>query len=256
MTLLHVMGFLLYMHITHSYYSQQLQQLIEKSEKSNWSISEFNWQQTPLIPAGIAKSDYIDMISQLYHAELYTVKLCSRLLAEVPDFQALRFITAQMNEEARHADAYATYLKMLGEIHPINQKLEAVFHQAFEWQGSYCGLIVALNVVMESEALNQQRKRIETLPCPIFKEINSRIILDEARHSGFGFIYLKDKLPQLPQTEKLAIIQWLAMLWENWKVANEDRYVLDGAEILRTSNEELDSRLKAQQRMFEKIGLI
>ena len=244
------------MTVSHSYHSQQLQQLIEKSEASSWSLSEINWEQTPVIPTSVSKSDYIDMISQLYHAELFTLKVCARLITEIPDFQAIRFICAQMNEEARHADAYATYIQMLGEMNPINKKLASVFHKAFAWQGSYCGLIVALNVVMESEALNQQRKRIETLPCPIFKEINSRIILDEARHSGFGFMYLRDKLPHLIQTEKTDIIKWIESLWADWKTANEDRYIQEGAEVLRTSDEELDSRLKIQHRVFEKIGLI
>jgi hypothetical protein len=244
------------MTVSHFYQSQQLQQLIEKSEASSWSISEINWAQTPIIPSGVSKSDYIDMISQLYHAELFTLNVCARLITEVPDFQARRFIYTQMNEEARHADAYATYIQMLGKINPINEKLESVFNKAFTWQGSYCGLIVALNVVMESEALNQQRKRIDTLPCPIFQEVNSRIILDEARHSGFGFIYLRDKLPLLPQKNKSEIIGWIQSLWADWKTANEDRYVQDGAEVLRTSDFELDSRLKLQQRVFEKIGLL
>lgn len=244
------------MKVSHSYYSKQLQQLIEKSESSNWSIPAINWNQAPLVPEGIIEADYIDMISQLYHAEIFTLKVLARLITEVPDFQAIRFICAQMNEEARHADAYAAYIQMLGKINPINEKLATVFNKAFTWQGSYCGLIVALNVVMESEALNQQRKRIETLPCPIFKEINLRIILDEARHSGFGFIYLKDKLHHLTHIEKTEIIQWIESLWNDWKIANEDRYILDGAAILRTSDEELDSRQKIQYRVFEKIGLI
>ncbi|MEO8965597.1 MAG: ferritin-like domain-containing protein [Gammaproteobacteria bacterium] len=242
--------------VSHSYHSQPLQQLIEKSEKLGWSISEINWDQIPIVPMGVTQPDYIDMISQLYHAELFTLKICARLITEVPDFQAIRFICAQMNEEARHAQAYATYIAMLGKMNPINEKLATVFSKALTWQGSYCGLIVALNVVMESEALNQQRKRIETLPCPIFKEINSRIISDEARHSGFGFMYLKDKLPLLAQSGKTKIIKWIESLWSDWKIANEDRYIFDGAEILRTSNEELDSRLKIQHRVFEKIGLI
>ena len=61
--------------VSHSYHSQPLQQLIEKSEKSGWSISEINWDQTTIVPTGVTQSDYIDMISQLYHAELFTLKI-------------------------------------------------------------------------------------------------------------------------------------------------------------------------------------
>lgn len=241
---------------SHTYHSPQLQQLIEKSGLSNWSISEFDWDQTPIVPNDVTITDYVDMISQLYHAELFTLKICARLITKIPDFQALRFICTQMNDEARHADVYAKYIQLLGEIAPVNERLADIFSKTLAWTGSYCGLIVALNVVMESEALNQQRKRIETLPCPIFKAINSRIIQDEARHSGFGFIYMRDKLPLLSEIEKNNIITWIEGLWSDWKLANEDRYLETGAAILRTSPEELDIRLKAQQRMFCKLGLV
>lgn len=244
------------MDISHSYYSKQLQYLIEKSEKTSWTITDLDWEQTPIIPTGVPIADYIDMISQLYHAEIFTLTVCARLITEITDFQAIRFICAQMNEEARHASAYAAYIQKLGTMTPVNEKLNTIFAKTLAWNGSCFGLIVALNVVMESEAVNQQRKRIETLPCPIFKAINERIILDESRHSGFGFIYLRDKLSSLTTTEKNAIIRWIETLWSDWKIANEDRYQDTGSTVLRTSNEELDERLLLQYKLFEKIGLI
>lgn len=238
-----------------SYFSRRLQNLIELSEKSGWHVSELPWDKTPLVPNGVERDDYIDMISQLYHAELFTLKVCSRLVVELPDLQAVRYVCTQMNEEARHAEAYARYINLIGEIAPVNEKLAKIFDKALAWNGSYCGLIVALNVVMEGEAINQQRKRIETLPCPIFKEINSRIVVDEGRHSAFGLVYLQSKLASLARSEKESILEWIDTLLEGWRDANAGRYTKNGAEVLRTSDAELKQRFKAQQIVFKQIGL-
>lgn len=241
--------------VSHIYQSEQIQKLIEKADAAPSIFFNPPSDQMPVIPEGVGRADYIDMISQLYHAEIFTISICARLVRELPDFQAIRFLCTQMNEEARHAEAYAAYIRKLGDIAPMNEKLEKIFQKALDWKGSPYALILGLNVVLEGEALNQQRKRIDTLPCPLFKAINLQIIQDEARHSGFGHLYLQDKLPTLSPEEKSEMAQWIGLLWNEWKEANENRYLQDGYELLRTTQQELDTRLEVQKRALKHLGL-
>jgi 1,2-phenylacetyl-CoA epoxidase catalytic subunit len=240
-----------------TYYSARLERLIAKAQNQQWAADTgVNWNQTPVLPAGVAVNDYLDMMSQLYHAEIYVVEFCARLVTRVPDLQAKRFLSTQIHDEARHVQAYARYIQLFGDILPVNEKLRALFDGALAWQGPCLGWIVAVNILLEGEALNQQNMRIRTLPCPIFKEMYSRITTDESRHTAFGIIYLADKVPTLDPAERAAIVAWVSSLWRGWEKANEGRYAEESARILRTSSEELRSRFGEQLKTLKKIGLI
>lgn len=236
--------------------SEKLSILINTAYKTQWSPEEINWDQSVEVPKGITNKDYIDMVSQLYYAEQATIHIIGKLLYVVPDFQARQYLCTQSMEEARHAQVYSMYLEKLGGIAPINEKLKMVLEDGINWHGSFCGSIVALNVVMEGEALNQQNKRIDTLPCMLFKDINKAIIRDEARHASFGRIYMKERLKEVSLEERQAIYEWVSKLWKLWAVANEGRYVLEGSEILQTSNAEIDERWAHQYKVFQDIGLV
>lgn len=191
------------------FFNPSIELLIAKAEAQQWAIATaLDWSLPVIVPPGVSPDDYIDMVSQLYHAEIVTIDLCARLIREVPDFQARRFLCTQLADEARHARAYALYIEKLGTLRPINGRLAAIFAKADEWSGSYCGLIVALNVLLEGEAINQQAKRIKTSPCPLFRALNSQIMRDESRHSAFGHLYMKEKLPALAPGERAQILAW------------------------------------------------
>ena len=234
----------------------KLQTLIDNSYKEQWSpVDKINWSENLVLPDGIPSATYIDMVSQLYYAEEATIQILARLMQDVPDFQAKQYLCTQSIDEARHAQVYRKYLEKLGDVAPINEGLRLVLENGIHWKGTFCGTIVALNVVMEGEALNQQNKRIQTLPCPLFKNINSAIIRDEARHSAFGRIYMKEKLQAVGIEEKDAIYTWIKELWKLWGKANEGRYSIDNAELLRTEKNELGNRWIYQEKIFADIGL-
>ena len=237
-------------------YSDRLQRLIDIAQKEQWSPAEkIDWSLEVKIPQEINDKTYIDMVSQLYYAEEATIHIIGQLLQKVPDFQARQYLCTQAMDEARHTHVYRKYLEKLGDIAPINEGLRIVLESGLNWQGTFCGTIVALNVVMEGEAVNQQTKRIDTLPCPLFQQINRSIIQDEYRHSAFGRLYMKDKLPDVGSEEKQAIFNWVKKLWVLWAGANEGRYAIDGADILRTEKHELDSRWQQQAHILNQIGL-
>ena len=81
------------------------------------------------------------------------------------------------------------------------------------------------------------------------------IIRDEYRHAAFGRIYMRDKLIDLPNDERLEILSWIKNLWQLWASANKGRYTIDGAEILQTEKDELNERWQQQKKIFINIGL-
>ena len=238
----------------------RLESLINKAFKNQWSIdTAIDWSLEPIIPEGIERAMYIDMVSQLYYSEEATIALLGRMLQELPSLQAKRYLCTQAADESRHAQAYRAYLERLGDIAPINEGLRAIFEAGLTWSGEPCAMIVALNVVLEGEALKQQHKRIETLPCPLFKQVNQAIVPDEARHAAFGQIYLKSHLKTVSDDDKRAILMWIAGLWKLWGQANEGRYQPDAtnpaAAVLQTPPDELRERWEDRRKVFEDIGL-
>lgn len=239
------------------YYSERLNSLIGIAFQGQWSPQEkIDWDKEIVIPENIDNKTYIDMVSQLYYAEEATIQIIASLLKLVPDTQAKQYLCTQAVDEARHQQVYGNYLKKLGDIAPINESLKIVLENGLSGTFGYQGSIIALNVVMEGEALNQQKKRITTLPCPLFKEINSTIVNDEARHAAFGRVYMREKLVTMPKDKKYEIYKWIRDLWQLWSNANSGRYLLDGADVLRTDNSELDIRWMEQRKLLKSIGLI
>lgn len=239
------------------YVSERLSKLIEIANSSQWSPdTAIDWKTEIVLPKEVDTGIYIDMVSQLYYAEEATINLLGRLIQFVPDLQAKQYLCTQAVEEARHLQVYHRYLEKLGDISPINDGLKILLDKGNNWNGSLFALILALNVLMEGEAINQQNLRIKTLPCPLFCQINKTIVRDEARHTAFGKIYLKDKLPLVNAEEKYQIVSWLKNLWQLWTKANEGRYMADGGDILKVKKTDFPDRWGQQVEILSKIGLV
>ena len=238
-------------------YLSRLESLISNAFAGQWAPDkDIDWSLPVVVPKQVPLSAYIDMVSQLYYAEEATIALLGEMMQTLPDFQARQHVSTQAIDEARHARTYRAYLERLGDIAPINEGLRAVLESGLAWSGTYCGQVVALNVLMEGQAIEQQHKRIETLPCPLFRTINEAIIRDEARHCAFGKIYMKHKLPELPEEERVEIFRWIGSLWQFWNQANEGRYDVEGGEILITDPVDLSERWLKLASVFVEIGLI
>lgn len=233
----------------------RLERLIAKATTAQWSIDHIDWSPEPVLPAGLPHRIYVDMVSQLYHAELAALDVLARLDRELPEAQARRFVATQIADEQRHAAVYRRYLERLGDIAPVNTKLDAIFRFARDTALPAFALVVALNIVMEHEALQQQQKRIDTLPCPLFGVVNRAIVADESRHAGFGVVYLADALPRASHADRLAVAGWVKQLWAMWCDANEGRYAAEGAELLRLERIALAERWTVLAERLERLGL-
>lgn len=235
----------------------RLGRLIAKAHAGQWTIDRIAWDLEPVLPAQLPRAIYLDMVSQLYHAERAALDVLARLDAELPasDATARRFIATQLADEQRHAAVYRRYLARLGDLVPINPALDSIFRAAGSAQLPAFALVAALNIVMEHEALAQQQRRIDTLPCPLFGQINRAIVADESRHAGFGVIYLDGALREASRDDRLRVAAWIAELWEMWCDANTGRYANTGEEVLRIERAELDVRWTLLVDRLARLGL-
>ena len=229
--------------------------LTGKAQRRTEQLREIDWSAGVLVPGSVRPAVYVDMVSQLYWAERVALEVLERMRRELPEAEAGAFLATQVDDEARHAALYLEYLQRLGELAPRDPGLGEVFHAAMQWNGPAWGRVVALNVMMEHEALHQQKRRIATLPCPLFKQVNRQIADDESRHAAFGVLYLEHAVPRAEEGEKAEVMRWLGQLWGLWQQANRGRYQAEGEEVLRLDAEELAHRGRRVTATLASLGL-
>lgn len=231
-----------------------LDRLTAKALAGQWDAeTALDWTTEPVLPGRLSSTIYVDMVSQLYHAEQAALDVLAELYVELAD--ARGFLATQIADEQRHAAVYRRYLERLGDLAPIDPGLAAIFRFALDSDLPGYAKVVALNVIMEHEALAQQQKRIDTLPCPLFAAINRAIISDESRHAGFGVIYLSRVLPDASEHDRAKVAAWVKQLWAMWCEANSGRYTAAGAEVLRLEQLHLAERWRLQARRLDRLGL-
>ena len=192
----------------------RLEALIAKSEAARWAADEaIDWSAKPVRPRFISPGKYRAMVSQLYHGERATLAICERLIDEVPDTRAVRFLATQIDDERRHAQTFARYLEAFGGIAPADPGLGGAFARALEWDGPWQGLAVAANVVLEAETVRLLQRSPRLFSCPQLREINDLVTQDEARHLAFGRTFVARHLTTLSPEERLQIYDWVLGLW-------------------------------------------
>lgn len=230
--------------------------LADKAARGQWRLDDLDWGAHAMCPGDLTPAQYSAMVSQLYWAERFAIALIDRLIEEVPDPEAKAFLATQLADELRHAEAYRRYAERFAPLADNVPSLAAIYDRILGWRGTFCLPIVALHVVFEAEALAQQRKRIEHLPCPLFRALNERILRDESRHAAFGILYMEEQVPRLAPVERHAILAFLGELWAAWEAAVASREIPPSSEALRTSAEQMARQQREMQRAFERIGLL
>jgi hypothetical protein len=194
--------------------SKMLGNLAAKGEGAQWEADELIDGGRPTSPRFFPSALYAALISQFYHGERATLRLCRRLLERIGDSNARRCLAVQIIDEERHARVYRAYLERLGDIAEPEPTVADVYRQALAWTGPPEAMVAAFNIVLEGEALRTLDDFGGWLPCPWFKRINARVSRDEARHFAFGQIYLRAALPRLGRDQRLEIHGWLKTLWD------------------------------------------
>ena len=210
----------------------ELGALAAKGEAQQWSFDDIDWDVEAVVPAWLPRKFHAALISQFYHGELATIRMCRALLDDVgdplTDPLARRCVALQIVDEERHARVYADYLARIGDFAPPEPALEAAFAEALSWSGPPQAMVSAFNIILEGEALRALEDLGGWLPCPLFQRINARICRDEARHFAFGRIYLKATLGSLEQGQRFDIFRRLKKLWRDTAFGTLDRFSIPG----------------------------
>lgn len=233
----------------------QLEKLAGRAQRTQWSFrDDIDWGAPFHPPRTVPRAVYATLIAQLYHGERATLELCRHLHTTLPIVAARNCLAMQISDETRHIQAYGAYLARLGELPPVDPAIRAALDAAAAWNGSHHALVIALHVILESEALGVQQAFAERGSCPMFTEINSRIAGDEARHIAFGHIYLRHTLADVAADERLAIYRWIKQLWHDGARATFDRYRLVGS-VLGLGRAAIEERWSRKDALLRGLGL-
>ena len=202
--------------------------LAAKGERAQWTADELTDGGRPAVPRWIPSALYTALVSQFYHGELATLRLCRRLLQRIGDADARRCLAVQIADEERHIRVYRAYLERLGDIAEPEPTVANAYQQVLTWPGPPEAMIAAFNIVLEGEALRTLDDLGGWLPCPWFRRINARVSRDEARHFAFGRFYLSAALPNLGRDQRLEIHHWLIGLWDAIGTAMLEQFHVPG----------------------------
>ena len=188
--------------------------LAEKGRRAQFqTTADFDWDRPAGIPVWLPKRVAASAISQFYHGEIATARMCREIFSGLASHDAENFVETQINDELRHADIYDRYLMKLGGIREPARHISQAYHRALTWTGAPQAQILAFHVVLEGEAVRLQHSVDMWMPCALFQEISGVIARDEARHVAFGKIYLRESLPALALQERLEIYRWVKEIW-------------------------------------------
>ena len=235
--------------------------LLAKEAADQWSIEhDIDWDLPLRYPLWFRRSTYIKTISQIYHGERLTQLACRRLLSEIDDPLAQQFITHQLADEQKHEAVFARYIGMMGDIAPVEPAIENPLQGSLDWQGSTLGsplgVMISFHIVFEGGALTVLERLARSLPCPLFRAINAKVIVDEARHNAFGTKYVRDHLPDISSEERLEIFAHVAGLWLDCAKITENRYSIPIALVTHLKSNYLAENWELQKFQLVKIGLV
>ncbi|MGO1117746.1 ferritin-like domain-containing protein [Rhodovibrionaceae bacterium A322] len=189
--------------------------LQENSQSQQWSATEdIDWSLAPKRPKWLVGRFHTLLISQFRHGEQVTVELCKKLLQTVEDPAVQTLLRQQIADEERHALTYDRYLGRLGGNGTVDPAMAAALEQMLSWKGSPLGLMVAVQILLEGEALRTLQGWSRRISCPLFQQINTKIMRDEARHVAFGKVYLSQELAKLEEEEHQEIYRFVKDLWD------------------------------------------
>jgi len=192
----------------------RLMRLAANACAGQWSVEQaIDWRQDPRRPFWMTQTQVRKAISQLFHGEEATSRLCRRLIDEVTEPAARRCLELQLADEMRHAEVYRSYLSRIGGIAPMDETLARTLDAALKGPAGTLGAMVAFHVVVEGEVLRVQEALARLLPCPLLKQINRLVVRDEARHIAFGQIYLAQAVAALPASAQAQLGAWVHRLW-------------------------------------------
>jgi hypothetical protein len=232
---------------------QQIATLINNAENGQWQIKDdIDWSIHPSPPNFLTQRFIGRALGALMAGEEAIAAACKMLLAASPDADLRACLEYQAADEERHAKVYRAYLERVGMPPLIPDGFREATKQLVNWKGPPAGLIFAVHVVLESEALTLQHELSDDIRCPLFQAINRRVSQDEARHVAFGQVVSSGANALLTDQERLETVAAIKNIWD----ACIKALVNDNAVLWRAVKGFSERRWTLQAKSLEKLGLI
>jgi len=238
-----------------------LSALAAKAERGQWQAAD--------VLAGSGEKGFPEwlpgkfraaVVSQFYHGELATIRMCRKLLPTLVDPAARRLVELQIADERRHAEVYRAYLEGIGPLQPPDPLLEAAYERALSWDvggGTEDGaMVAAFTIILEGEALFALSYLGRWFRCPRFRRINAAIRRDEARHFAFGRIYLKQVFPALGRDRRLDVYARLRGLWHEGAAGIPARFPIPNFILRRRFRTWVETGWRDHRKALTGCGLV
>jgi hypothetical protein len=141
------------------------------------------------------------MTSQFLHGEQGALLAAGRLVTMVPDMDTKFYAAAQAADEARHVEAYARYVELLGNIYPVNPALKRMLDTVVA-ESRWDIVFLGMQIIVEGLALAAFRLEYTRSFDPVIAQLTRLVAKDEARHVAFGLLALREVYGELTSREK------------------------------------------------------
>jgi hypothetical protein len=141
------------------------------------------------------------MTSQFLHGEQGALLAAGRLVTMAPDMDTKFYAAAQAADEARHVEAYARYVELLGNTYPVNPSLKRMLDTVVA-ESRWDIVFLGMQIIVEGLALAAFRLEHTRSFDPVIAQVTRLVAKDEARHVAFGLLALREVYGQLTSREK------------------------------------------------------
>ncbi len=140
------------------------------------------------------------ILSQILHGEQGALMLSSQLINLYRQMDGKLFLASQAMDEARHIEAFTTYLDgyKLFEVDFGLKFIVDAFLSTDNWRKQAIGMLV----MVEGYALGVFAVLKESAADPLLKDILRFVMRDEGRHVGFGLDAVQSSFGELGQSER------------------------------------------------------
>jgi hypothetical protein len=268
----------------------KMQQLYEMAKGSQWNAAkDVDWsievdprdEKRPIVPDKLIPAGSMDtwktmsdkergafrhaflswIFSQFLHGEQGALFATAQVTTAVPWIDGKLFGGTQVVDEARHLEAFHTYLSQkLEKVYEINDNLYVVLDAVMgdsRWDFKFLGM----QIMVEGLALGAFRTFHEVLDEPLLKQILNYVIRDEARHVHYGVLALEKFYTNgLSEKERAEREDWafeVSLMLRNRFLAHElyDEFFAHRMKRSEWNKAVLESEMMAtfRQSMFKRI---
>jgi hypothetical protein len=140
-------------------------------------------------------------LSQFLHGEQGALMTAAALTHAVPDYEGKLYAATQTMDEARHVEAYDTYIEKLAIIYPISPWLKDTIDATLT-ADHWVKIAIGMNMVVEGLALAAFHNMRRTTTCDLLRSLTELVLRDESRHVAFGNLYVKETISTMHADEQ------------------------------------------------------